>query len=69
MAADVPHRESEIVHLLTEATIRWPDVSIGSYPRFKPEGPEVEIVLKSADATMLAEAVAWLEPALAASVS
>ncbi len=57
-------RESEIVHLLTGATVRWPKVSIGSYPRFKPEGPEVEVVLKSADATALAEAVAWLEPAL-----
>jgi molybdenum cofactor synthesis domain-containing protein len=59
-------RESDIVHLLTGATVRWPNVSIGSYPRFKPEGPEVEIVLKSADAKALAEAVAWLEPELAA---
>ena len=39
-------------------------VSIGSYPRFLPDGPEVEIVLKSADAKALAEAVAWLEPEL-----
>jgi nicotinamide-nucleotide amidase len=57
-------RESEIVHLLTGATVRWPKVSIGSYPRFLPDGPEVEVVLKSADATALAEAVAWLEPSL-----
>jgi molybdenum cofactor synthesis domain-containing protein len=57
-------RESEIVHLLTGATVRWPQVSIGSYPRFKPEGPEVEVVLKSVDAKALAEAIAWLEPAL-----
>jgi molybdenum cofactor synthesis domain-containing protein len=59
-------RESDIVHLLTGATVRWPNVTIGSYPRFKPEGPEVEIVLKSTDAKSLAEAVAWLEPELEA---
>ena len=57
-------RESEIVQLLTGATVRWPQVSIGSYPRFLPGGPEVEVVLKSADAKALAAAVAWLEPAL-----
>jgi molybdenum cofactor synthesis domain-containing protein len=57
-------RESEIVELLTGATVRWPKVSIGSYPRFLPEGPEVEIVLKSIDANALAEAIAWLQPAL-----
>ena len=46
------------------ATVRWPQVRIGSYPRFLPDGPEVEIVLKSANPKTLAEAVAWLEPAL-----
>jgi molybdopterin-biosynthesis enzyme MoeA-like protein len=60
----VQSRESDIVHLLASATTRWPSVSIGSYPRFEPTGPEVEIVLKSADAKALAQAVAWLEPAL-----
>jgi molybdenum cofactor synthesis domain-containing protein len=62
-------RESEIAHLLTGATVRWPNVTIGSYPRFRPEGPEVEIVLKSADPVALAEAVSWLEPQLEHSVS
>jgi molybdenum cofactor synthesis domain-containing protein len=57
-------RESEIVQLLTGATVRWPQVTIGSYPRFLPDGPEVEVVLKSADSAALAAAVAWLEPAL-----
>jgi molybdenum cofactor synthesis domain-containing protein len=57
-------RESEIVHLLTSATVRWPTVSIGSYPRFTSEGPEVEVVLKSADPKALAEASRWLEPEL-----
>jgi molybdenum cofactor synthesis domain-containing protein len=59
-------RESDIVHLLTGATVRWPQVAIGSYPRFDPDGPEVEIVLKSEDAKLLAQAVGWLEPELAA---
>jgi molybdopterin-biosynthesis enzyme MoeA-like protein len=58
-------RESDVVHLLTAATVRWPNVSIGSYPRFLPDGPEVEIVLKSADPRSLGQAVAWLEPELA----
>jgi molybdenum cofactor synthesis domain-containing protein len=62
-------RESDIVAVLTGATVRWPQVRIGSYPRFLPDGPEVEIVLKSSDARALAEAVAWLEPALEAAVS
>ena len=59
-------RESEIVSVLAGATVRWPEVRIGSYPRFLPDGPEVEIVLKSADAVALADAVAWLEPQLTA---
>jgi molybdenum cofactor synthesis domain-containing protein len=59
-------RESEIVQLLSGATVRWPGVRIGSYPHFPPEGPQVEIVLKSADAQALAEAAAWLERGLAA---
>jgi molybdenum cofactor synthesis domain-containing protein len=57
-------RESDIVHLLTSATVRWPAVSIGSYPRFTSGGPEVEVVLKSSDAEALRAAVAWLEPEL-----
>jgi molybdenum cofactor synthesis domain-containing protein len=58
-------RESEIVTVLAGATVRWPEVHIGSYPRFLPGGPEVEIVLKSEDEDALAAAVAWLEPQLA----
>ena len=57
-------RESDIVQYLTGATVRWPQVRIGSYPRFLPDGPEVEVVLKSSNAAALAEAVAWIEPAL-----
>ena len=42
-------RESDIVELLAEATARWPDVLVGSYPRFDATGPEVTVVLKSSD--------------------
>jgi molybdenum cofactor synthesis domain-containing protein len=62
-------RESEIVQVLAGATVRWPQVRIGSYPCFRPYGPEVEIVLKSSDEVALAEAVAWIEPALAAATN
>jgi nicotinamide-nucleotide amidase len=62
-------RESDIVHVLSSATVRWPAISIGSYPRFTADGPEVEVVLKSEDSKLIAAAVAWLEPQLAAAVS
>jgi molybdenum cofactor synthesis domain-containing protein len=58
--------ESSIADILVEATERWPTVTVGSYPSFQPGGPQVEVVLKSADADALAEAVAWIEPALVA---
>jgi molybdenum cofactor synthesis domain-containing protein len=57
-------RESRIASALEHATRNWPDVSVGSYPSFKDTGPEVEVVLKSADAHALADASAWLAEAL-----
>jgi molybdenum cofactor synthesis domain-containing protein len=54
-------RESTISPALVEATKRWPDVSVGSYPSFSETGPQVEVVLKSAEKDTLAAAVAWLE--------
>ncbi len=57
-------RESEIVEVLVEVAERWPNVLLGSYPSFTARGPEVEVVLKSSDATALAAAQAWLKPAL-----
>ena len=57
-------RESEITDILVEATTRWPGVRVGSYPSFHESGPEVEVVLKSADGSALAEARAWIEPEL-----
>jgi nicotinamide-nucleotide amidase len=60
------HGESEIADLLVEATERWPTVAVGSYPTFFVEGPQVEVVLKSADGVALAEAADWLGRALPA---
>jgi molybdenum cofactor synthesis domain-containing protein len=59
-----PTGEGQIVAVLEEATRRHPSVTVGSYPSFLETGPEVEVVLKSADATALGEAAAWLEAAL-----
>jgi molybdenum cofactor synthesis domain-containing protein len=60
--------ESRIAAILAEAGERHPEVLIGSYPTFHPDGPEVEVVVKSSDAAELAAASAWLETALAAAV-
>ena len=57
--------EGQIVGVLEEATRRHPGVSVGSYPRFLEDGPEVEVVLKSSDEEALGAASAWLEAALA----
>jgi molybdenum cofactor synthesis domain-containing protein len=57
--------EGQIVQVLEEATRRHPRVSIGSYPHFLADGPQVDVVLKSADDTALALATAWVEAALA----
>jgi molybdenum cofactor synthesis domain-containing protein len=57
-------RESTIAHALEEATERWPDATIGSYPSFDPEGPQVEVVVKSSDPAQFEEAVAFLDTEL-----
>ena len=62
-------RESEITPALVEAGERWPGVLVGSYPQFQPDGPVVEVVVKSGDATELAAASAWLERAIQRSQS
>jgi hypothetical protein len=50
--------------VLEEAVRRHPDVTIGSYPRFLSDGPEVEVVLKSSDDQALQQAAEWVEGAL-----
>jgi molybdenum cofactor synthesis domain-containing protein len=57
--------EGQIVGILEEATRLHPGVTVGSYPRFLDDGPEVTVVLKSADEEALAAATAWVESALA----
>jgi molybdenum cofactor synthesis domain-containing protein len=57
-------RESTIAPALEEATERWPEVSIGSYPSFHEDGPQVEVVVKSADRAEFEEAVAFLDEEL-----
>ncbi len=57
-------RESTIVGVLVESAKLHPGVLVGSYPRFSSTGPEVDVVLKSADADALRAAVAWIEDAL-----
>jgi nicotinamide-nucleotide amidase len=57
-------RESDIAALLAETGERWPSVLVGSYPMFPPDGPRVEVVLKSSDADGLAAASAWLGSAI-----
>jgi molybdenum cofactor synthesis domain-containing protein len=56
--------EGQIVSVLEEATQRHPAVTVGSYPHFLDTGPEVEVVLKSADSEALDEAAAWVKAAL-----
>jgi nicotinamide-nucleotide amidase len=61
--------EGQIVRVLEEAVRLHPSVTVGSYPRFLAEGPEVEVVLKSADDEALARATEWVEGALASQLS
>jgi nicotinamide-nucleotide amidase len=57
--------EGQIVAILEEATRMHPSVSVGSYPRFLDDGPEVTVVLKSGDERALSVAAAWIGAALA----
>jgi nicotinamide-nucleotide amidase len=57
-------RESVIAPALIEVGERWPAVLVGSYPSFGPDGPSVEVVVKSSDADELAAASGWLARAL-----
>jgi molybdenum cofactor synthesis domain-containing protein len=58
--------EGQLVALLEETTTSYPSVSVGSYPRFDADGPEVEIVLKSSDEAALEAAGRQVEAALEA---
>jgi molybdenum cofactor synthesis domain-containing protein len=60
--------ESRIVAVLEVGGARHPAVRVGSYPSFGPDGPSVEVVLKSSDPAELAAATAWFERALSDAV-
>src|SRR4051794_11696730 len=62
----VAGRESDIVAALLACERRYPTVGLGSYPSFDGGRARVELVLKSSDAALLDEAVAWLRGAVAA---
>lgn len=57
-------RESELAPAMVEAGERWPGVLIGSYPTFTPDGPRVEVVVKSSDPDELRDVSEWLEAEL-----
>jgi molybdenum cofactor synthesis domain-containing protein len=61
--------ESRIVGVLEAVTVRHPGVLVGSYPSFAGGVAEVEVVIKSGDPEALAEATAWIEPALESAVA
>jgi nicotinamide-nucleotide amidase len=54
-------RESRIAPALVEAGERWPGVLVGSYPTFGPDGPMVEVVVKSSDPDELSASSTWLD--------
>jgi len=56
--------ESTIAGALVEVGERWPDVLVGSYPTFGPDGATVEVVVKSSDPGELAAASEWLAAAI-----
>src|SRR4051794_27352490 len=59
----VATRESEIVEVLRACEQEFPGVTLGSYPSFDGGKARVELVLKSADTRLLAQARAFLEDA------
>jgi molybdenum cofactor synthesis domain-containing protein len=56
--------ESQIVSVLSQVLVIYPQVRVGSYPSFGATGPNVEVVLKSNDPDALEAAAAWLTQAL-----
>jgi len=61
--------EARIALVLEDATRLHPAVSVGSYPRFLDDGPEVDVVLKSSDGSALAAATAFVEAGIAAALA
>ena len=58
--------EARIVAVLEQMGELHPQVTVGSYPTFRNEGPQTEVVVKSSDRYALDAAARWLENALRA---
>jgi len=52
--------EGEIAGLLTDATLRFPGIAIGSYPRFDDADHRVKVTVESRDAALVAACRAFL---------
>jgi molybdenum cofactor synthesis domain-containing protein len=61
--------ESRIAGVLEAICERHPQVLVGSYPHFREDGSEVEVVVKSSDPEALEAATSWLEPELERAMS
>ena len=55
-AIDLIHPEGSVAHILAAHQKDFPDVSMGSYPAFRDNRPQVQLVLRSVDEARLAEA-------------
>lgn len=53
-------QEPEIADVLTEATVRWPEVAVGSYPRFELEPPQVLVTIEARDPDAVEACRAWI---------
>lgn len=58
--------EPEIADILTGATLRWPSVAIGSYPRFELAPPQVLVTFEGRDEPALEACFAWVSAAIGA---
>jgi len=52
--------EPTIAAVLTEATERWPQVAVGSYPRFELVPPQVLVTIESRDERAVEACRAWI---------
>ena len=66
VSIDLQFPEGAIADVFGEHQKLYPSVSMGSYPTFRDNGPSTQLVLRSTDPDLLAEAVAGLKEKLAA---
>jgi nicotinamide-nucleotide amidase len=61
-----PTTEDQLAPLLSDLDRLFPDVGVGSYPRYGRDGAEVELVLRASQQEALAAAASHVETALSA---